>query len=95
MTSAALTQVSAPPDSDGSGRLQEVAIHALFHELQQKKYVHWCPTPETQELTMRKRAALAKLDGEDIVAARSVHDLWGWSLHDDSVAHRHSILKRC
>jgi hypothetical protein len=56
------------------------AIHALFAELQDKKYSHWCPTPETQELTMKKRDAASKLDGETILTAKSVHDIWAWSI---------------
>ncbi|KAG9038658.1 hypothetical protein FRB95_000247 [Tulasnella sp. JGI-2019a] len=55
--------------------LKTIAIQALFSELEEKRYTHWCPTPETQELTMRKRAALSKAAGEDILVARTVHDI--------------------
>lgn len=56
------------------------AVHALLAELVEKKYNHWCPTPETQELTIKKRVALAKLDGEDVLQSKNIHDIWAWSL---------------
>lgn len=56
------------------------AVHSLFAELSEHSYSHACPTPETQELTMRKRKQTSELAGEKALLAQSLHDVWAWSI---------------
>lgn len=69
-----ITQVPVKDDPTAT------AIHTLLNELEVKRYSHMCPTPETQQLTMKKRTELAKLANEYQLTAKSVHDVWAWSI---------------
>ncbi|KAF8314732.1 S-adenosyl-L-methionine-dependent methyltransferase [Clavulina sp. PMI_390] len=63
-----------------SGDLGVKALNALLGELTLHKYSHACPTPETQELTMRKRKLASRRSGEPKLLAKTLHDIWAWSL---------------
>lgn len=54
-----------------------VAILTLLEELQAHRYDHLCPTPETQRFALAKRQKIA---GNGVLYAKSLQDVWGWSL---------------
>ncbi|KAG8926724.1 hypothetical protein FRC02_008716 [Tulasnella sp. 418] len=63
------------------------AIHRLLSDLQQKSYQFFCPTPETQEISINKRIQLSE---KELLTAKSVHDIWGWSIATEESETFHS-----
>ncbi|KAF8314731.1 hypothetical protein DL93DRAFT_2198708 [Clavulina sp. PMI_390] len=55
----------------------DAAIRTLLADLEKADYEHLCPTPETQSFALAKRQTIA---GKDPLTAKTLHDIWGWSL---------------